>query len=71
MLILAPVPPLHTLSPPPRPLFRWAHVVCAIWLPETFAEDNVKVEPIAGVAEVSRLKALVTLYLGPPGFLFS
>ncbi|KAL1210181.1 histone H3-lysine(4) N-trimethyltransferase ATX1 [Cardamine amara subsp. amara] len=42
---------------------RWAHLACAIWIPETCLSDVKKMEPIDGVKKVSkdRWKLLCTI----------
>ncbi|ESQ51749.1 hypothetical protein EUTSA_v10016217mg [Eutrema salsugineum] len=42
---------------------RWAHLACAIWIPETCLSDVQKMEPIDGVKKVSkdRWKLLCTI----------
>jgi len=39
---------------------QWAHLACAIWLPETYMEDNVKCEPICGLDAVDPRRRRMT-----------
>lgn len=42
---------------------RWAHVACAIWIPELDFEDARRMEPIVGMRDVRACLCLLsTLY---------
>jgi hypothetical protein len=40
---------------------RWAHVVCALWVPELYFGDSDLMEPIKGKPDAARLKLTCTI----------
>ncbi|CAL8369030.1 unnamed protein product [Lota lota] len=42
---------------------RWAHVVCAIWIPEVCFANTVFLEPVEGVANIPPARWKLTCYL--------
>ncbi|CAN6460712.1 unnamed protein product [Victoria cruziana] len=48
---------------------RWAHLACAMWIPETFLVDIHKMEPIDGLSKISkdRWKLLCSICCVPYG----
>lgn len=51
----SPVRPLHTYShcSKCRATFQWVHIVCGLFVPELFFLDTNRLEPIAGIQNVS------------------
>jgi len=46
----------------------WAHMACAIWVPETWMRDSFLMEPITGILDIDkRRKKLQCVYCNRPG----
>ncbi|EMS62500.1 Histone-lysine N-methyltransferase ATX2 [Triticum urartu] len=43
---------------------RWAHLACAIWIPETCLKDVKRMEPIDGLSKINKVFTPSTLDLG-------
>ncbi|CAA6659821.1 unnamed protein product [Spirodela intermedia] len=46
---------------------RWAHLTCAIWIPETCLLDVKKMEPIDGLSRINKMEALCSICGVPYG----
>ncbi|GJZ89570.1 histone-lysine N-methyltransferase ATX2-like protein isoform X1 [Tanacetum coccineum] len=45
---------------------RWAHLACAMWIPETCLSDIKKMEPVDGLNRISKVITSIRLHFTPP-----
>ena len=45
---------------------EWAHLLCAIWVPETRVANDTLMEPITGVDKINKQRWKLVRYCPPP-----